>query len=145
MSDFNHLWTRVFFRKRLWLAKYPNIRQEIVEQARNEQSRQITPYHIPTKDFLEDKQEEHLDKETGDGSQVEYNEPLPEIGPTLTIDAAFPYPKVRPKEVAQHGKFERNDRRKDIYTEVGLENEVRTYPKHQCIDTGTEDACQHKL
>ena len=90
----------------------------------DEQRGKVTPYHIPTEDAFEKKQEHHLDQETGYRRKIEDKESLPESAIALLYNAALPYPEIGPQEVAHHRKLEGDDGRKDIASPIGSEDIV---------------------
>jgi hypothetical protein len=62
--DYN---SRVWFHFAFRLPEHPNISKKIVKQTGYEQSCQVTPYYIPTKNPFKEQQEQHLDQESGYG------------------------------------------------------------------------------
>lgn len=95
-------------------AEHYDLGHEIIEQPGYEQGGKVAPDDTPTKQPLEKEKEQHLDKEAEGRRQVEDNETPAKVACATVVDAAFPYPAIRTKEIAEDGKLKRDDRRNDI-------------------------------
>lgn len=127
------------------LPKYHGIGQKIIEQAGNDQSCKITINHVPSENLLEQQQEQHLDQEAHSRREIENHEAVTEITRAALSYTALPYPAIRPKEIAQHCKFKRDDGREHVNRPIRAEYEIRAYPQNQGIYPCPEQTCYQEL
>ncbi len=125
--------------------EYQHVGDQVVEKPRDEQCGKVAIDDVPLENLLEDEQEDHFHEEARPRRQVEYKEPDDEIPCGTTADAALPDPKVGTHEVAQHGKLETDNRRKDIGPEVAVKDEIGAYPQHQCVNPCPKQAADNEL
>lgn len=105
-SNFGRIIVFLFFWQGLRLAEHPDVGKKIVEESRDKQGTQVTPYHIPSKDSFEHQQEEHLYQKTSNRREIEQRETHPESTASPIYNAALPYPEVRPQVITHHRKLE---------------------------------------
>ena len=95
--------------------------------------KQVTENYIPSQHSLYQKEQTHFYQEHSRTGKI-IRQKMAEKRKDATVrDARLPDEKIAVQEIDQHGAFEGDYRRDHIYSQIMLEKEMRTGPKHRGI------------